>query len=143
MSGLEHVTSQEFRDAIWQLPESDSCKELLLHIFKKLIVQHENDYYESAYLVNTKTCDFVYTDATDRPNHVLMTDEMRAFAREAEGSFIAIHNHGDSNIPNPQDLRLSYKLSSKYEFVISTLGDLWQYKSYKLYTAESLNEFFS
>lgn len=75
-------------------------------------------------------------------DHASMTDEMSAFAMEAEGSFISIHNHGDSDIPSSQDLRLSYKLSSKYDFVILTLGDLWQYKSYKLYTVESLDEFF-
>ena len=142
MTGLEHVGTSVFKDVIWQLPESDNCKDLLLQILKEMVIKHKNDYYESAYLVNTKTCDFVYTDATDRPDHVSMTDEMRAFAMEAEGSLISIHNHGDSDIPSSQDLRFSYKLSSKYDFVISTLGDLWQYKSYKLYTVESLDEFF-
>ena len=142
MAGLEHISTTEFKDAIWQLPESDNCKDLLLQILKEIVIKHENDYYESFYMVNVKTCEFVYTDATDRPDHVSLTGEMRVFAKETEGSFITIHNHGDSDIPNSQDLRFSYKLSSKYDFVVSTLGDLWQFKSYKLYTAESLNEFF-
>lgn len=142
MTGLEHVGTSKFKDAIWQLPASDNCKDLLLQILKEIVAKHKNDYYESLYLINTRTCEFVYTDATDRPNHVSLTDEMHAFIEEAGGSFITIHNHGDSDIPSPQDLRLSYKSSSKYDFVISTLGDLWQFKSYKLYTAESLDEFF-